>query len=224
MTPAFGAHAVGAPWLAVALAVGGHAALGLSIWSAGPSDTHEWVQPSRPASSVRLVAPIRRPLPTPTAPTMAMPTVEPHAAWPKTAPTEAAAAEAVPEAEQVARSEARVSDDDVAEAPYYPRSELTVGPVPASEVLIPFPISSDDDGHRSGLLRLFIDEQGVVQDVLALDGESTLSPAMLVAARTAFLGTRFEPGQKQGQAVRSRIDVEVSFDAQRLPAVASAAP
>ncbi len=213
-----------AVWVAGTLAVGGHAAIGLSVWHGlqrddarvlrpviatalqahSPRNSHRWVQAPRPAAQ------------TPQAEsTSDMPPVSsPQDGLPAAVQAEATTAV---ESDATANAEADPTR-------FYPRPELDIGPAPLAEVLIPFPVSSDDDGHRSGRFRLFIDEQGVVQDVLALDAESTLSPAMVVAARTAFLGTRFEPGQKQGLVVRSRIDVEVSFDTQRLPAVASAAP
>ena len=51
----------------------------------------------------------------------------------------------------------------------------------------------------------------VSRRVEALD--SALVPAMVEAARSAFLSARFLPGERSGQAVRTRMEVEVDFDA-----------
>ena len=46
---------------------------------------------------------------------------------------------------------------------------------------------------------------------LSVEGKA-LPQALEEAARSAFHGARFQPGQQEGRAVRSRIRVEVSFD------------
>ena len=89
--------------------------------------------------------------------------------------------------------------------------ELDRSPRPLGEVLPEYPEAA---GTRSGsvVLRLFIDEHGVVEraDVMAS------KPAGLFedAARTAFLAARFEPGLRAGRPVRSEMTIEVEFTAE----------
>src|SRR3989344_5327252 len=67
-----------------------------------------------------------------------------------------------------------------------------------------------DQGPQPVRLMLYIDENGAVRRVQV---NSTELPAPFQeAARNAFLQARFVPGQRQGQAVKVRIDIEVSFD------------
>ena len=42
--------------------------------------------------------------------------------------------------------------------------------------------------------------------------DAALPPPFVEAAREAFLQAHFAPGERQGMAVKSRIDIEVSFD------------
>ena len=94
---------------------------------------------------------------------------------------------------------------------YLPRHLLTVGPRPETPVIIDYPAHWNLPGRRSGRLAIYIDEHGTVRRVEALD--SALVPAMVEAARSAFLSARFLPGERSGQAVRTRMEVEVDFDA-----------
>ncbi len=94
---------------------------------------------------------------------------------------------------------------------YLPRHLLTVGPRPETPVIIDYPAHWSLPGRRSGRLAIYIDEHGTVRRVEALD--SALVPAMVEAARSAFLSARFLPGERSGQAVRTRMEVEVDFDA-----------
>lgn len=94
---------------------------------------------------------------------------------------------------------------------YLSRSELTVPPVALEGADVPYPAFDGDEGHYVGRLWLFIDEAGVVQRVEVDQGE--LPPPLEAAVRQTFLAARFEPGQLNGRAVRSRIRIEVKFDA-----------
>lgn len=97
-----------------------------------------------------------------------------------------------------------LSDDD-----FFARSALDVAPFAAEPVLINYPASDVEGGVHASELTLYIDENGLVVRV-RVDGH--LPPAMEAAARTAFMNTRFVPGQVDGLAVRSRIRVEVLFE------------
>lgn len=103
-----------------------------------------------------------------------------------------------------------VADEDS----YLPRQALTVGPQPLSDVELPYPKFEGDTGHYVGRVTLYIDETGLVQRVQVDSGD--LPPALEDVVRREFMAVRFEPGQAEGRAVRSRIRVEVRFDATPL--------
>ncbi len=98
------------------------------------------------------------------------------------------------------------------EQSYLPRPRLTVPPALQGSVLLSWPPhDAPPAGRYAGVLSLFIDEFGVVQRVRVEDGE--LPASLQEQARAVFLGAQFSPGQLQGQVVKSRIRVEVSFEA-----------
>jgi len=94
---------------------------------------------------------------------------------------------------------------------YVPRPQLSVGPVPVSAIVLETPPGQVIATRQTGILSLFIDEEGRVQHIEA--GEPTLAPALEEAARAAFMGARFLPGQIGGRPVKSRLRVEASFEA-----------
>jgi periplasmic protein TonB len=100
---------------------------------------------------------------------------------------------------------ARESDAD-----YYPRAALSLAPAPIDAIVIDYPPIADDSGHHVSELSLFIDEAGRVTRV-RVDGQP-LPPALEQAARDAFTGARFRPGEVDGHTVKSRIRIEVVFD------------
>jgi len=101
---------------------------------------------------------------------------------------------------------------------YLPRSLLSVPPLAKDAVIVPMPPDSAELGSRSGVLVVYIDEQGRVRHVEA--DPPALPPAMEQAAREAFMGAAFVPGQVDGHPVRSRIRIEVVFEATPLvPAI-----
>jgi len=94
---------------------------------------------------------------------------------------------------------------------YFGREDLDQGPKALSRVQIAYPPGVPDNELQAGRLTLFIDEHGSVRRILVLD--QSLPPPFQEAARNAFLQTRFAPAERAGRIVRSRIDVEVVFDA-----------
>jgi hypothetical protein len=98
-----------------------------------------------------------------------------------------------------------LGDDD-----FFARSALDVGPYPAQPVLIDYPSVDAGSGTHVSELSLFIDENGRVVRI-RVDGPA-LPAAMEEAARLAFMGATFSPGQVDGLPVRSRIRVEVIFE------------
>ena len=102
------------------------------------------------------------------------------------------------------------SDDD-----YFPRSALSRAPWPVDTVLIDYPSLEKDAGYYRGELTLFIDERGHVARV-RVEGE--LPPMLETAARNAFLSGRFQAGELDGRAVKSRIRIEVVFDSGQVGA------
>lgn len=94
---------------------------------------------------------------------------------------------------------------------YFGREDLDQGPKALTRVQIAYPPGVPDTELQAGRLTLFIDEHGSVRRILVLD--QSLPPPFQEAARNAFLQTRFAPAERAGRIVRSRIDVEVVFDA-----------
>ncbi|WP_372527573.1 energy transducer TonB [Piscinibacter sp.] len=135
--------------------------------------------------------------------------VEPHVPVrrsPDPAPAATSMQAPAPDLQPLADSAGQDGDGD-----YFPRSMLSVAPVPVSVVVIPFPEVEGPAERYVTRLLLFIDEFGKVVRV-RVDGPS-LPQALEEAARNAFLNARFSPGQVDGLAVRSRIRVEVTFEA-----------
>lgn len=93
---------------------------------------------------------------------------------------------------------------------YLPRSLLTIAPRPSSTVIVPFPAQIQTPGRYTTILALFIDENGVVRRV-RVEGPTLPQPLEEAATKT-FLEAPFRPGERQGQAVKSLIRIEVVFD------------
>lgn len=134
------------------------------------------------------------------------------------APTLAAADATLPTAtalQQDASEEAnpRGEQGEAAESTYFGREDLDLAPKAQGIVQIAYPPGVPDNELQAGRLTLFIDEHGTVQRILVLD--QSLPPPFQEAARNAFLQARFAPGERAGRNVRSRIDVEVVFDARQ---------
>lgn len=110
-----------------------------------------------------------------------------------------------------ASAASQVSAEVFDERDYLPRRELTAAPAPSHEVPLLWPSEGVPAGHYAEVLTLFIDETGQVRKV-RVEGDG-LPPLLKRQAQESFLGARFAPGQLHGQAVKSRIRIEVAFDA-----------
>lgn len=93
---------------------------------------------------------------------------------------------------------------------YVPRSQLSTPPIAKTAIVLESPPNEIGAGRLVGVLSLFIDEQGRVQLIEA--EEPALPPAFEQAAREAFMGAEFSPGEVGGRAVKSHQRVEVVFD------------
>lgn len=101
---------------------------------------------------------------------------------------------------------------------YLPRPQLTLAPSPREAILLDYPADGPLAGRFAATLTLYIDEQGWVRRV-DVDRDEALPEVLRQAARAAFGRQRFAPGQVDGQAVRSRIRIEVVYESQLLPPV-----
>lgn len=108
--------------------------------------------------------------------------------------------------------------DTPTEAPFtgYARRDMLDRPPQALGIVqITYPPGVEPGRVRTGRLTLFIDEAGAVRKVMVwppTDAQDALPPPFVQAAREAFLQARFAPGERHGLPVKSRIDIEVSFD------------
>lgn len=228
-------------WCVLA-ALGLHAALGLGLFlrtqalvpghSAAVSGSHahtamqvRWalLAPTRGALAARAA---RADIPPDTAPSVVQPsaeatappdTAEPHAhSHPAGPPVDAPLPDTTAGADTPTATTS--ADSDATFTGYARRDMLDRPPQALGIVQISYPPGVEPGRVRTGRLTLFIDEAGAVRKVMVLsstnaaDTEDTLPPPFVQAAREAFLQARFAPGERQGVAVKSRIDVEVSFD------------
>lgn len=123
----------------------------------------------------------------------------------------ALAAEQPPPAEPVPAA----LSDSPGEGDYVPRPLLSVAPQPQQAVMLTWPDFDGEKPQYQAILALYIDEQGVVQRIRTVEGD--LPQELDAQARAAFFGVRFAPGQLDGVAVRSRIQVEVVFERPEPP-------
>ena len=110
---------------------------------------------------------------------------------------------------------------------YARRDMLDRPPQALGIVQIGYPPGVEPGRVRTGRLTLFIDEAGAVRKVMvasAPNTEDALPAPFVEAAREAFLQARFAPGERLGMAVKSRIDVEVSFDGRETNPADPASP
>lgn len=97
-------------------------------------------------------------------------------------------------------------------ADYLPRSEVSSPPLPLDVIEVPPPPDSQGGvGEVHVVLRLFIDESGEVRHIEAVGDRAP--EAFEDAARAAFRRARFAPADLQGQVVKSRITVQIDFEA-----------
>ncbi len=93
---------------------------------------------------------------------------------------------------------------------YLPGRELDERPAPQAPVIIPFPESAELQGRHTAILVLYIDADGRVQHVEV--DESVLPPDFEKAAIDTFMQATMRPGFKNGQAVPSRMKIEVVYE------------
>jgi hypothetical protein len=96
---------------------------------------------------------------------------------------------------------------------YWPRSALSVPPQARDRVELMAPEGLPAGLYR-GELTLFIDEDGHVQRVRIDNGN--LPDWLHDMVRQNFLSTHFQAGERAGQAVRSRLRIEVEFESMAL--------
>lgn len=99
---------------------------------------------------------------------------------------------------------------DLGWAAYVPRPELSAAPQAQQPVLLAWPDFRGDQSLYTLLLVLYIDEQGLVRRIDIEDSDAP--PVFQDAARQAFSGVSFLPGQRDGAPVKSRVHIEVSFE------------
>lgn len=195
------------PWALAAcvlLSVSAHALLLSQGTHSGASR-----RPLPPAVRVLAGVPGENAAPAPAEFTEEAPTVRRLAASEEPASSQRLLSESLDESPQDLRVAAFANPLDEEESGYIPRPRLTLPPVIQAPVLLAWP-EMDLEGSHSAKVSLFIDEQGIVRRVrIDTDG---LPPAFQDTVRLAFLGARFFPGQLEGQDVKSRIRVEVTFD------------
>ncbi len=95
---------------------------------------------------------------------------------------------------------------------FYPARQLDVLPRPLDEVALRYPEhAADQDLSGRVVLLILIDELGMVveADVISADPPGVFEDAAL----ESFRGVMFSPAIRHGRAVKSRLPVEVNFDA-----------
>jgi periplasmic protein TonB len=192
-------HGAALSWAVVALHAAGQP--GNRAATASTRPTIVWLSPAPVLPGA--VAPER----VAAAPDRSPPMHRPPAQAPAPRADTAAAAESHPP------TPASHADGTAPDIEYFPRSMLSIAPRAAAGVSVLFPDGVDGVVHLVARVELFIDEQGIVQRVVALDA---LPPIFEDAVRSTFSRTRFTPGKIDGMAVRSRIRIEVSFDSDRV--------
>lgn len=210
-----------------------HAALGLGLrqhaqaLAAGGTGPSSWARAGHPAPSplqVRWVTSPRTVMASAAAAQAHAPAVRP------TVTTTSSEAEHVPAPDATAHATSGDTTPDTASdtpadvtadadgfSGYARRDTLDRGPQALGIVQIAYPPGAEPGRVHTGRLTLFIDETGTVRKVAVVDApgaspDAALPPPFVEAAREAFLQAHFAPGERQGMAVKSRIDIEVSFD------------
>lgn len=218
-------------WAGVSLSLGLHGALAIA-WQPAPTSTTSagTHRPSAPLHSRLVVRPAAdtvaarlAPPPAAVAPaeidtgavTRTAGELETPTGTPATAEVEISA-----EAAAAAAAETESAATAASWEHYLSRSQLTVVPSPRADILLGYPGDGPAVGRFVLALTLYIDEAGAVRRVdVASDG--ALPDALRQAARSAFAGQRFSPGERAGDLVKSRIRIEVVFESLALPAFAT---
>lgn len=97
-------------------------------------------------------------------------------------------------------------------ARYYLPNELDARPQIRTRINPEYPKAAAEKGITAALtLRVFINEQGQVENVVA-PGKSATDP-FVAAAVAAFAAATYTPGIKDGKPVKSLLLIEVNFEA-----------
>lgn len=95
---------------------------------------------------------------------------------------------------------------------YVPRPQLSVVPVAQQTLILEWPEEgAPPAGRYRGVVSLFIDEQGVIQHVRFDD--DGLPESLKDQARSALATIRYSPGKVKDQIVKSRLRLELVFEA-----------
>ena len=97
------------------------------------------------------------------------------------------------------------------ETAYTPANQLTVRPAAAQYIAVPYPKHARAEGVLKTVLAIFIDEDGTVARVRVHD--SRLPEPFARSAIETFSRATFHPGRAGVTPVKSRMLVEVEFDA-----------
>jgi protein TonB len=95
---------------------------------------------------------------------------------------------------------------------FYPARRLDVLPRPIGDVALRYPeVAADQEVSGRVVLLILIDELGMVVEasVISADPPGVFEEAAL----ESFRNVMFTPAQRHGRAVKSRLPVEVNFDA-----------
>ena len=93
--------------------------------------------------------------------------------------------------------------------PYYSIKELTKGPQVVTFVNVEFENMAGYQGKGRVKLILWINEEGIV-DLVTVEN-SDMPQRVDDYLRTAFMGAKFAPGEKDGNKVRSKMPIEVNY-------------
>ena len=105
---------------------------------------------------------------------------------------------------------ADVTATEIDESQYLPISRVTLRPVPATPVAVPYPPGAHGGPSTDAKVVLFIDEDGTVAKVaLAKDQEAT---PFAMSAKATFERVRYRPAQRDGKPVKVRVVIAVTFE------------
>lgn len=122
-------------------------------------------------------------------------------------PMDAISAILVPEAAAQQKPAPRPAAGSAPAARYYRTSELDVVPGIMTRVNPEYPQLARASGKV--LIRLFIDERGVVERVAVLRAEP--KGYFEASAQRAFLAARFTPAMKAGKPVKAQVTLQVDY-------------
>lgn len=98
---------------------------------------------------------------------------------------------------------------------YYTKRELSREPALAGSVNLDVPRGASAPVGGKVALRLWIGEGGGVENILVV--RTNVPVIMTETALAAFKAARFQPGEINGQPVKSQLAIEVSFDEAQGP-------